>query len=139
MLKTLAIVVALLGAFSLAQAQDAATGASIERQASGESAKPIRLGVFVSIKPDCTTGPLPAIRLSKAPANGTVVVKNAKIRMTNVKACLAVEVPAYVVFYTSRADFSGKDEVQLEVKNAVTSAVQVQNFTVTVASKGVQI
>ena len=38
---------------------------------------------------------------------GKVSIKNAKIRATNIKNCLAIQVPAYVAFYRAEADFSG--------------------------------
>ena len=42
---------------------------------------------------DCTSGQLPTIRLANPPTAGKVVVKTAKAKATNYKACLALEVP----------------------------------------------
>jgi hypothetical protein len=79
--------------------------------------------------------PLPAIRLSSAPAHGKVTVKKAKIDATNFKECLALEVPGYVAFYKSQADFSGSDVFVLEVKFPG-GKTEIQRITVTVASPG---
>ena len=38
------------------------------------------------------------------------------VTATNYKQCLALEVPAFVAFYRSRADFVGVDALTLEVK-----------------------
>ena len=38
------------------------------------------------------------------------------VTATNYKQCLALEVPAFVAFYRSRADFVGVDVLTLEVK-----------------------
>ena len=75
----------------------------------------MRVGVFTSVRPDCTSGPLPAIRLVIAPAHGTVTVKRATLRATNLKQCLAIEVPAFVAFYRAPADFIGPDTFELEI------------------------
>jgi hypothetical protein len=45
-----------------------------------------------------------------------VTVKQGKVTATNQQQCLAVEAPAFIAFYHSRADFSGVDVVLLEVK-----------------------
>jgi hypothetical protein len=68
----------------------------------GQPAPDIRVGVYANVQLDCTSGPLPSIRLSSAPADGKVTVKKAKINATNFKQCLALEVPGYVTFYKSK-------------------------------------
>ena len=57
-----------------------------------------------------------SIQLISAPEHGTVAVKQGKVTATNYKQCLAVEVPAFIAFYRSRADFAGVDVITLEVK-----------------------
>jgi hypothetical protein len=34
---------------------------------------------------------------------------------TNIKQCLAIEVPAFVAFYRASADYSGADDFELEI------------------------
>lgn len=87
-----------------------------ERTAKGASAKSIQVGVYLNVQPDCTSGTLPAIRLVEPPANGTVSIKRGKVTATNYKQCLALEVPAFIAFYQSKADFIGTDTVTLEIK-----------------------
>jgi hypothetical protein len=95
----------------------AAQDATVEREITGGAGQNIRIGVFVNIRPDCTSGPLPAIRLTVPPEHGTVTVRGGRIRTTNIRHCLAIEVPAFVAFYRSKPDFTGTDRLTLEIKN----------------------
>jgi hypothetical protein len=93
----------------------------------------IRVGVYVNVRPDCTSGPLPSIQLTSPPENGKVTVKKAQVTATNYKQCLALEVPGFVAFYRSREDFAGVDVLTLEVKFP-DGKTQVQRISVTVGS-----
>lgn len=88
----------------------------VERMAKGQPGKDIRIGVYVNIEPDCTSGPLPGLRLVGKPENGAVTIKRGKVTGTNYKHCLAMEVPGFVAFYRSKPDFTGEDTVTIEVR-----------------------
>jgi hypothetical protein len=105
----------------------------VDRTARGPADKDIRIGLYVNVQPDCTSGPLPTIRLSTPPAHGKVTVKSAKVKATNYKQCLALEVPGFVAFYRSAPGFSGSDVAVLEVKFP-NGRTEVQKITVTVGS-----
>jgi hypothetical protein len=117
------------GCGSCALAQDG----TIDRIARGEAGKDIRVGVYTNVQPNCTSGPLPSIRLSTAPAHGKITVKKGKIDFTNYKQCLALQVPAYIAFYKSQRDFSGNDVFALEVTFA-DGKMLLQRVTVTIAA-----
>ncbi len=87
----------------------------VERQLKAAPGRDVRVGVFTDIRPDCTSGPLPAIRLATPPGHGSVNVKRATLKATNIKQCLAIEVPAFVAFYRASADYSGADDFELEI------------------------
>jgi hypothetical protein len=87
----------------------------IERQLKAAPGRDVRVGVFTAIGPDCTSGPLPAIRLATPPAHGNVTVKRGTLKATNIKQCLAIDVPAFVAFYRAAADYSGADDFELEI------------------------
>jgi hypothetical protein len=106
---------------------------SVNRTASGKPDTDIRVGVYANVRPDCTSGALPSIQLTSPPENGKVVVKRAKVTATNYKQCLALEVPAFVALYRSRADFVGVDVLTLEVKFPDGKTV-VQRISVMVGS-----
>ncbi|WP_424630071.1 hypothetical protein [Bradyrhizobium sp. SYSU BS000235] len=88
----------------------------VERIAKGPPGKDIRIGVFINLEPDCTSGPLPAIRVISKPTHGTVTVKRGRISGTNYKHCVALEVPGRVAFYRSKPGFTGVDAVTIEVR-----------------------
>ena len=67
---------------------------SIDREIKAAPGREVRVGIYSSNRPDCTAGPLPAIRLAITPEHGTVTVRRAMLKATNVKQCLAVDVPA---------------------------------------------
>jgi len=123
-------------ALTLAGAAIASTAAlaqTVTRAARGEPGKDIRVGVFINVKQDCSSGPLPTIRLVEKPANGTVTVKSGKINVKNYKQCLALEVPAYVAFYKSEPTFNGVDSFVIEVRFPE-GRTEMQKLNVTVGT-----
>ena len=126
----------LVGSFDVAVAQ-APTEKTVERSVSAVPNKDTRIGVYLNVLPDCTSGPLPTIRLVSPPTAGKVVVKTAKAKATNYKACLALEVPAYVAFYKSPPEFLGNDVLTIEVKYTG-GRTEIQKITVKVSGLGAQ-
>jgi len=104
---------------------------TVDRQVRGKSDTNINAGIFTTIRQDCTAGPLPVVRLVTPPAHGKVTMKQGRLRATNVKQCLGVEVPAFVAIYRSARDFSGQDTFTLEVTGSG-GQVQMQRVTVMV-------
>ncbi len=103
-----------------------------ERQVKAVPGRDNRVAVYTNIQPDCTSGPLPAIRLLAPPAHGTVSVKRGMLKATNFKQCLATEVPVFVAIYRPAEGFAGIDEFELEV-GVAGGRKQRQHFRVTVA------
>jgi len=110
-----------------------AQGTVVEREVKATPGREVRVGVYTDIRPDCSAGPLPAIRLVTAPAHGAVSVKRATLKATNIKQCLATEAPALVAFYRAAADFNGMDEFALEMSWPQGRKV-IQHFRVHVSS-----
>lgn len=96
-----------------------------------QSGREVRVAVFASIKPDCTPGRLPTVRLKATPKHGTVAVKQGRLRATNIKQCLAAEVPAFVAMYRSLPGFEGSDALTLEVIHA-DGKIQLQHIQISV-------
>jgi len=88
---------------------------SVEREVKAAPGRDVRVGIYTGIRSDCTSGPLPAIRLVTAPAHGAVSVKRGTLKATNVKQCLGIDVPAFVAFYRAAAEFAGPDIFELEI------------------------
>ena len=109
----------------------------VERSVKAVPNKDTQIGVYINVKPDCTSGPLPTIRLAIPPTTGKVTVKSGTVKATNYKACLALEVPAYIAFYKSPPEFLGDDVLTIEVKYAG-GRTEFQKITVKVAGAGAQ-
>ena len=110
---------------------------TVERSFKALPNKATQIGVYLNVRDDCSSGPLPTIRLLTPPASGKVVVKTAKAKATNYKACLALEVPAYIAIYQSRPDFSGADTLTIEVSYPGGRS-EIQKITVNVSGAGAQ-
>ncbi len=106
----------------------------LERGVKAVAGHDVRVGIYINIRPDCTSGPLPAIRLVSAPAHGAVSVKRGTLKATNLKQCLGIEAPAFVAFYRAAADFNGADEFELEI-TFVGGRKRLQHFRVDVSTK----
>jgi hypothetical protein len=126
-----ALVVVGWSAPTSAQAPVQAPAQVVERTVKALPNRDTQIGVYINVLPDCSSGPLPTIRLVSPPATGKVVVKNAKAKATNYKACLALEVPAYVAYYKSPPDFLGQDVLTIEVRYAG-GRTEIQKITVDV-------
>jgi len=131
----------LAGLFGLqsaaAQSPTAPDPQTVERTVKALPNKDTQIGLYINVRPDCTSGPLPTIRLATSPTSGKVVVKSGKVKATNYKACLALEVPAYIAFYKSPPDFTGDDQLTIEVKYAG-GRTEIQKITVSVVGPGGQ-
>jgi hypothetical protein len=57
----------------------------LDREVKATPGREVRVGIYTSMRADCTAGPLPAIRLSVAPEHGAVTVRRATLKATNVK------------------------------------------------------
>jgi hypothetical protein len=123
----LILAAALLCAVSAAYGQTT----SFDREVKAMPGHEVRVGIYTSMRSDCTAGLLPAIRLSVAPEHGTVTVRRATFKATNLKQCLATELPAFVAFYRAKADSANDDRFELEVSFAA-GRKQIQRFRVTI-------
>lgn len=92
-----------------------AQGIGSQREFKTAPGHDLRVGIYTDIRQDCTSGPLPAIRLAMPPAHGAVSVKRGTLKATNIKQCLATEVPAFVAFYRATPDYRGSDQFALEI------------------------
>lgn len=132
-----ACALALSVCFASAASAQTPTETTVERSIRALPNKDTRIGIYLNVQPDCSSGPLPTIRLVTPPGAGKVVVKSAKAKATNYKACLALEVPAYVAYYKSPPEFVGDDSLTIEVKYP-SGRTEFQKITVKVSGQGDQ-
>jgi hypothetical protein len=106
---------------------------SVDREIKATPGREARVGIYTSMRSDCTAGPLPAIRLSVPPEHGSVTVRRATVKATNIKECLAAELSAFVAFYRAKSDAATEDRFELEVSFAA-GRKQIQHFHVTISA-----
>jgi hypothetical protein len=108
--------------------------AEIEVRRSVFSGNEARLGLLWAIDSNCKAGPLPDVRVRKAPRNGELEFREAdgviEFRKEHIRShCNGKPATGVAVFYKSRAEFTGTESMQIEVdyKLGIT-----RRFTVTV-------
>jgi hypothetical protein len=123
-----AVGAAALGAPALAQTN------SVFRNVEAVSGKVARLGSHTVVKPDCSPGPLPEIKVLTPPKNGSLNVRTGKAKTTRYPKCPNLETPAIGVFYMPPANFKGSDEIIYELK-APDGRTQSHHVRITVTDK----
>lgn len=114
-------------AAALALTVPAAAQTTVTRSESVTSGKAARLAIVPNLKKDCTSGPMPEIRVSGAPKNGSLITKVGKIKTPASYRCPNKEAAVQGVFYESKAGYTGADEVVVDVKD---SDGQIQTLTI---------
>jgi hypothetical protein len=88
------------------------------RSAEAVSGKPHRLGVYGNVTKDCTSGPLPTIRVVTPPKHGELNVRSGTLKAGRITRCPKLEAKAQGVFYRANPQYTGTDEVSYEVRSA---------------------
>jgi hypothetical protein len=94
--------------------------------------KPHRLGVYGNVQKDCTSGPLPTVRVVTPPKHGELNVRSGKLKAGRISRCPKLEATAQGVFYKPNPAYKGADEVSYEVKSA---SGKVESHTVRITVK----
>jgi len=100
------------------------------------SGNEIRLATMNSVNADCTSGPVPVLRIVTAPQNGEQRLEEITIPVDRKEgapraSCNGKPVQAIGVFYKSKADFTGKDNIVIDV-DFKTGVVRRFNYKITV-------
>ena len=91
-----------------------------------------RLGVYGNVQKDCTSGPLPTVRVVTPPKHGELNVRSGKLKAGRISRCPKLEATAQGVFYKPNPAYKGADEISYEVKSA---SGKVENYTVRLTVK----
>lgn len=110
------IAASLVGALALSCAAASAQTNSIYRNVEANSGKAARVGVHVSVRPDCSADKLPEIKVLTPPKNGSLNVRTGKVKTNRIPKCPNLETPAQALFYVPGAKYTGSDEVSYEVR-----------------------
>ena len=94
--------------------------------------KPHRLGVYGNVQKDCTSGPLPTVRVVTPPKHGELNVRSGKLKAGRISRCPKLEATAQGIFYKPNPAYKGVDDVSYEVKSA---GGKVESHTVRITVK----
>jgi hypothetical protein len=108
---------------------------SAHRSADVVAGKPHRLGVYGNVQKDCTSGPLPKVRVVTPPRHGELNVRSGKLKAGRISRCPKLEATAQGIFYKASPTYKGADEVSYEVKSA---SGKVESHTVRITVKDAQ-
>jgi hypothetical protein len=117
----------LSGATALAQTNAAYRSSDVV------AGKPHRLGVYGNVQKDCTSGPLPTVRVVTPPKHGELNVRSGKLKAGRISRCPSLEATAQGVFYKANPTYKGADEVSYEVRSA---SGKVEGHTVRITVMG---
>lgn len=126
-IRGLALVAAIFASAGAAPAQTQPSAVTVP------SGKEVRLSTHGVFKKDCTPGPLPDVKVTAPPKNGSFVVKTSTVKTSATSACANKEGPAQVVFYQAKDGYTGSDSVTYQVKSA-TGQPQSHTVAVTVTA-----
>jgi hypothetical protein len=122
----LAYVLVLVGTTALAQTN------STHHSAEAVAGKPLRLGTYGNVQKDCTSGPLPMVRVLTPPKHGELNVRSGNLKAGRITRCPSLRATAQGIFYQANSKYSGTDEVSFEVKSA---SGKVETHTVRITVK----
>jgi hypothetical protein len=125
----LACVLVLLGTAAFAQTNSA------HRSAEAVAGKSLRLGTYGNVQKDCTSGPLPTVRVLTPSKHGELNVRSGNLKAGRITRCPNLRATAQGVFYQASPKYSGTDEVSFEVKSA---SGKVETHTVRITVKDAQ-
>jgi hypothetical protein len=104
---------------------------SAHRSADVVAGKSHRLGVYGNVQKDCTSGPLPTVRVMTAPKHGELNVRSGKLKAGRISRCPKLEATAQGVFYKANPTYKGADEVR-------PASGKVESHTVRIMVTGTQ-
>jgi hypothetical protein len=108
---------------------------SAHRSADAVAGKSHRLGVYGNVQKDCTSGPLPTVRVVTPPKHGELNVRSGKLKAGRISRCPKLEATAQGIFYKASPTYKGADEVSYEVRSA---SGKVESHTVRITVKDAQ-
>lgn len=132
--KSLAAAASVLtGALVMSCGAVLAQSSSAYRSADVTAGQQHRLGVYGNVQKDCTSGPLPTIRVVTPPKHGELNVRSGKLKAGRISRCPKLEAVAQGVFYKAGQAYKGADEVGYEVR---TASGKVERHIVRINVKG---
>src|SRR5215218_4907181 len=108
---------------------------SAHRSADVVAGRPHRLGAYGNVQKDCTSGPLPTVRVVTPPKHGELNIRSGKLKAGRISRCPKLEATAQGISYKASPTYKGADEVSYEVRSA---SGKVESHTVGITVKDTQ-
>lgn len=112
------VLAAALGMSGIGLAGTASAQTTVTRSETVPAGKSARLVIVPNLKKDCSTGPMPEIRVTTPPKFGSLITKGGKLKTPAKYRCPNKDAEAQGIFYQANAGYTGPDNVVVEVKNA---------------------
>ena len=123
-------------AAALGAAGTAAAQTTVTRSETVQSGKQVRLVISPNLKKDCSSGPMPEIKVTTAPKFGSLITRSGKLKTPASFRCPNKDAEVQAIFYQPKPGYTGPDAVLVEVKSA-DGDISKQDIRITVeASKG---
>jgi uncharacterized membrane protein len=131
MFRAAAIAAALAGSLAMSGGSLAQTN-NAYRSAEAVAGKPHRIGAYGNVQKDCTSGPLPTIKVLTPPKHGELNVRSGTLKTGRITRCPSLAAKAQGIFYKANPTYKGGDEVAYEVRSA---SGKVESHTVRITVK----
>ncbi len=112
-LAAVAAAVAMMGLAGPALAQTTVT-----KSETVPAGKQARLVIVPNLKKDCSTGPMPEIKVVTPPKSGSLITKAGKLKTPAKYRCPNKDTEAQAIFYQPNSGYTGADGVVVEIKNS---------------------
>lgn len=127
-----ALTFVLAGFLAIPAGVASAQGNSVYRSADAVAGRPARLGVYGNVQKDCSSGPLPTVRVLTPPKHGELSVRSGTLKAGRIARCPKLAPKAQGIVYKASPGYTGSDEVSYEVRSA---SGQVEAHTVRITVK----
>ena len=107
-----------VAALWLALAGPALAQTTVTRSETVPAGKQARLVIVPNLKKDCSSGPMPEIKVVTPPKSGSLITKAGKLKTPAKYRCPNKEAEVQALFYQSKDGYTGSDTVVVEIKNA---------------------
>jgi hypothetical protein len=126
-----ALAFVLAGSLAIPAGVASAQNNSAYRSADVVAGKAERLGVYGNVQKDCTSGPLPTVRVVTPPKHGELNVRSGILKVGRITRCPKLAPTAQGIFYKANPGYKGSDEVSYEVRSA-SGKVEAHTVRITV-------
>ena len=102
-----ALAFVLAGSLAIPAGVASAQSNSAYRSADAVAGKSERLGVYGNVQKDCTSGPLPTVRVVTPPKHGELNVRSGTLKVGRITRCPKLAPKAQGIFYKANPGYKG--------------------------------